>query len=66
MPTDKIPNMERVSADELALLQAYRVCAVHHKEDLYQLAITLALRCVAADSQFSNVVILAKSFKHRR
>lgn len=63
--TDQIPNMERVSADELALLQAYRVCAAHYREDLYQLAMTLALRCVAQDKPVSNVVLLAKTFKFR-
>jgi hypothetical protein len=54
--TPELTKLERVSADELALLQAYRLCDQQHRENSLQFILASSSRCA---KKFANVVLLS-------
>jgi hypothetical protein len=55
---DQIPNLARVSIDEMALLKIYRVCSSSQQRDIYELCITLATRTIS-EAPKAKVILLA-------
>ncbi len=49
-------QFDHLTTDEKALISAYRRCTPQYRRDVYKLAITAAMRCVAA--KVGNVINL--------
>lgn len=45
---DELTKLERVTAEELILIQSYRRCDDRHRYNLRQFALASASRCIAA------------------
>jgi hypothetical protein len=56
---EQLPTLARLSADETALLQAYRVLPPGTKSDVYELALQLALNYLAKNKSKADVILLA-------
>ena len=56
---DQLPTLSRLSADETALLQAYRVLPPNTKSDVYELALQLALKYINQAKSKADVILLA-------
>ena len=56
---DELTKLERVTVEELILVQSYRRCDERHRYNLRQFALASASRCIATTS--NNVIYLVSS-----